>query len=78
MRRPVQKMATLLTPCRKQTVEIKDISQTGAKILLGRSISSKTGILSWEDQKIWCEIVWIDGLNAGIRFVDEQADAKAD
>ncbi|KEO85923.1 hypothetical protein EH30_15555 [Erythrobacter sp. JL475] len=77
-RQSVEIMGTLLTPSRTQPVLIKDVSATGAKILVRRPVRDKTGLLAWEDRKVWCEVVWVDGLMLGLHFLEAQAVEEDD
>lgn len=72
-RQSVEIMGTLLSPSRTQPVLIKDVSATGAKILVRRPVGDKKGLLAWDDRKVWCEVVWVDGLMLGLRFLETQA-----
>jgi hypothetical protein len=70
-RQPFKVSATLLTASRLQRVVIQDISSRGAKIWLGKPVANVQALLSWEDTKVWGEIMWCDGIFAGIRFYQE-------
>ena len=77
-RQSVEVMGTLLTASRTQPVLIKDVSATGAKILVRRPVRDKTGLLALEDRKVWCEVVWVGGLMLGLHFLETQAVEEDD
>ena len=72
-RQDVRIQANLLTASRHQSVIVKDLSCSGAKLWLRRKIGSGRAMLALQGRKIWGEIVWQEDDWAGMQF-DQQID----
>jgi len=63
--------ARLVTRTETQHVILSDLSLGGARILAGYSLpSGLEAVLEWARFNAFGEIVWCDGQNSGIRFLD--------